>query len=197
MLRILFALLCIVSTAHAERIVITSASVTYFTATDRLEIVVQLSEPLNFAGGDYFSFGGAANSTPPWGEMFAMNSEGRAANEIREPFYVGYVSYSSRGDITQRMAMGMPEVDTEGSHFLATLPFSMAGLDDPEFTFWVTWTRPLSIFHDSREYASLEGLSSVNQRVVYTTEPSAVSLCLIGVVGLVVHRLVRCPGKGL
>lgn len=176
-----FALL-IPSAAWAERITITAASATYWSATDELEIRVWFDSPL-VVPPDYFSFGGRMprdeNGIAEW---FFFNSAGRTAREVMEPWTISHDTqrYDGRYEVLGETIMGVPDVEIDGRTFTATMPFAMTGFDDTQFTFGTT------VIRDGKSHG-LDGVSAIDRRIVYTPEPSSAALASFGVVALLVH----------
>lgn len=176
--------LLVPSAAWAERITITAASATYWTATDELEIRVWFDSPL-VAPPDFIQFGGGRRGDDGTIEGFYFRSDGRVGRDIMEPFYVAYDRHYATGQEIERAAMGLPDIEIRGRTLTAIMPFEMSGLAAPAFNFTAT------VIRDSKSHV-LEGSSSIDRRIVYTPEPSSVALASFGVVALLVH-LARRP----
>lgn len=180
--------------ARAERITITAASATYWTATDELEIQVWFDSPL-VAPPDYFQFGGALpRDENGYLAFFWFNSNGRVNRDVMDPWTVSHISqhYEGRYEILEETIMGVPDVVIAGRTFTATMPFAMTGLDDPQFTFGTT------VIRDAKSHG-LDGVSAIDHRIVYTPEPSSVALASFGIAAFVAHlrrpRLRHCRSE--
>lgn len=175
--------LLVPSAAWAERITITAASATYWTATDELEIRVWFDSPL-VVPPDFVQFGGGISGEGRAGEGFYFRSDGRIGRDTMEPFYMAHIEYDTQGRIVEHLATGLPSVIIDGRTLTATMPFEMTGLDIPQFDF------AASVIRDSKSHV-LDGSSSVDRRIVYTPEPSSVALASFG--GAVFFAHLRLP----
>lgn len=167
--------LLVPSAAWAERITITAASATYWTATDTLEINVWYDKPLTVPGA-FIAIGG--ESAGRW-FLIENNQQTRGETFSVRQFFDGGQSLSRTFD--------MP---FESASVEITIPFSDTGLVSPLFSM-NTMARMGS---DPRDIASngFDIFSSIDERIVYTPEPSSVALASFGVVALLVH-LARRP----
>lgn len=175
------------SVARAERINITGASATYWSATEMLEINVWYDRPVTVPGM-FVSVGG---STLNWWEnrsvrrtWFLIDND----QQIRgSEFSLWRFIENPRPDEQRRTLVDTFEMPMNGRHFSITIPFADTGLESPLFALnAMTYTshNPLDIGSNSFDI-----FSSIDQRVIYTPEPSSVALAGIGVVAFGLHHL--------
>lgn len=190
---LLCGLACLVpSVAFAERITITGASATYWTATGNVEFHVWLDTPIRVPGTFIHVGGGSLRDTPLGRNdrhvSFAIENSQQTRDDVFSVWKRIYNSPTEPRD-TLMATMQMPINDR---HFSFVVPFDELGIESPLFSWGVIvypTRNPVDIAGNS-----FDAYSSIDRRIVYTPEPSSVALASIGVVAVLVH-LARRPRK--
>lgn len=168
--------------AHAERIVVTSASATYFTATDQLEIVVTFDKPIDLTR-HYFGFGGSpVGQWPPTESFMIRNDDSR--NDMDETMEITHSVYSPQ---YRTEFMGLADYTATDRSLTFLVDRAGLGIGFTEFDFSAT-LRTETFWGEG-----ILGRSHADARVIYTPEPASVVLGWLGVLGIVVHWLSRRP----
>lgn len=180
------AILSCCSAARAVPIYVASASATYWTATDTVEFVVNFTEPPNFvstANEAYVSIAGSPPYPLPTNEWFVI-ANGGPSGTTSDVFTITYASVDSEGTLTTS-DRGLFDYELVDNTLTAEVDFATLGISNPLFQFEV------APFY---QFPSAVGMSSIDEVVlVHFPEPSSVIMCLLGVVGIAAHRLVRRP----
>lgn len=185
------ALVSLCSAARAERINIVGVVANYVTERDAVDIEIWLDRPLDMererltfggsrngdANGVRFSF---ANATDSFNIQVTERANGSVVSRVTTPD-VPYVSDRAirQGELRDIIAT---TIDAD----LIRLNDIVSG--DMRFVYGA------NVVSSGELVANVWGYSTVNApHDTAVPEPAAVVLCLLGVVGLGVHRLVRRP----
>lgn len=182
-----FALL-VPSAAWAERIYMTGASATYWSATDEIEIRVWFDGSLDLTS-DFFMVGGQLpfDDHRVTNELFSIRND-MGPNVFGDTLRISHVSYGRDGrrEVVTTTPMGTVDYALIDRSITLTLPFEQTGIASPLFRFG-------AIIQADGYYSGLDVdmFSSIDERIVYTPEPSSVALASLGIVVLLVHRFGR------
>jgi hypothetical protein len=164
------------SYSSAQPLRVTSAAATYWSAADEVEILVWYDRAPDLATMDYIQFGGVTPSgvwPPDYGFTFSNHS-----HTFGEELILTAIDY---GPPHREINNGAVAYDLQANLLSVTIPFDRLQLDSPIFDF-SAFARTSNGF----AFPPLEGVSSIDTRVVYVPEPAALLLasicgsCLLG-----------------
>lgn len=173
------ALACLCSVSHAERIIVTSASATYFTAAGEVEFTLTFNAPPDLSE-EFLAFSGTlAPRSPAWNdyETFGFHNDPRP-DRRDGTLMIEHSDFKGESQVTRMM--GQMRYDLIDRTLIARATLPELGIGSPVFDF---------IVGTPDNIEGILGRSATNQRVIYTPEPSSIALMSLGFVGLLAHRL--------
>jgi hypothetical protein len=170
------ALVVAASPARGGVLTIWSASATYWTATDSVEIVLGFSRPPDLSV-DYVGFGAwpSVERWPPSNLLSLRNDDGRR-DRIDETIEMTHVVYLPTYSMTK---MGTVDYTLRGNVMTILLPLDNTGLPSPNFEF-----SAFAQGETERGGASVDGFSSIDHRVTFIPEPSSCWLSLLSLLAI-------------
>lgn len=196
------ALLSLCSAVQAERIQIVGVVANYVTARDAVDIEIWLDRPLDMQE-EWIAFAGSHSTSESRPAFRLENRTPGAMPQARPTETFTLLSYrkeqGSRVEVAERNGIE-PEVESMGERCSYAFSFDADELrlheifPDP-FSGRDTFAFVALAYEVGGEVQSrVHGTSTINTpRNAAVPEPSAVVLCVLGVVGLATHRLVRRP----